>query len=586
MIPPTITTQAVRDAKLIPEDALADAITIAEREHQSLPQYLVERKLVTENALYVAIAKILDVPFVDLRKETIDTETLSLIPATLAVSRRAIAYAATPAALRVAMEDPANIETIELLRRATDRDVAVALATPHAIDEAIRLYHSNAASTVEAITALTMQPERGPEQRNDQELVKLAEELPIVRIIDMLLDHAIGIRASDIHIEPAEDGVHVRERVDGILRPTMILPRNVAPGLIARIKILANLKIDEHRLPQDGRFKVSTPTERLAIRVAIMPIYDGEKAVLRLLRETGKTVSLTELGLRAVALGDAAPLAIVEQNTRKPHGIIFVTGPTGCGKTTTLYAIINRLNEPGVNIATIEDPIEYRIPGINQSQVQPRIGFTFATGLRSLLRQDPNIIMVGEIRDAETADIAVNAALTGHLVLATLHTNDAATSLTRLQEMGVPTFLVASTINCIIAQRLVRKLCPSCRKQTKIPAGIIADLEAYGEDTGRALARIGHMAKSGRAPTLRTLEVWRAAGCAECSEEGYHGRVGIFEVLGVTPTVSACIQERSNRDNIHAQALAEGMATMFVDGLIKAVEGVTSVEEVLRVTRE
>lgn len=586
MLSDAFVEQAVRTAKLAPDAALAEAVGDAHTRGLPLADALIQRKLVAERPLYEALAASLGVPFVDLREHTIAPEMLARISGPLAMNRRAIVYGESERDLQVAMEDPNDLDTIELLSRATGRTVVPALATPDAITEVARRYHADIASTVESLERLSLKRDVTPRAHDDRDLHRLAEEAPIVRIVDTLLQHAISRQASDIHIEPTEQGVSVRFRIDGVLQPTTTLPRTVMAGIIARIKVLASLKIDEHRLPQDGRFAVTMPNEHIAVRVSVMPVYDGEKIVLRILRETGKALTLADLGIRSEQLHDTAPLAVIERNIRKPHGIIFVTGPTGSGKTTTLYAMLQSLNQPGVNIATIEDPIEYRIPGINQTQVQPRIGLTFAAGLRALLRQDPNIIMVGEIRDSETADIAVNAALTGHLVLATLHTNDAATSLTRLQEMGVPTFLVASTINCIIAQRLVRRLCEPCRKQTRIPTELHQQLAGHGTAVDELLRRLAPpTGKRGRAPTADQLDIWQRTTCTEC-ESGYHGRVGIFEVLEVTPTIAERIHARANRDEIHAQAIAEGMATMFVDGMLKALAGVTTVEEVLRVTRE
>lgn len=588
MLTDAFVEETVRKAKLVAEDALAKSTAAAHAQGRPLAEILVAKKLVGEQPLYEALAEALGVPFVDLHDREIPPDVLAIISAGLAMNRRVIAYERTADGVRVAMEDPDDLETVELLRRATGQTITPALATTAAITEAARAYHADVAATVQSLAELSIQPDTALSTANGHDLHALAEEAPIVRIVETLLQHAMSRQASDIHIEPTEQGVHVRYRIDGILRPTATLPRTVATGIVARIKVLANLKIDEHRLPQDGRFTVTTPNERIAIRVSIMPVYDGEKVVLRILRESGRVVTLPELGLRSQALGDAAPLAVVERNVRKPHGIIFVTGPTGSGKTTTLYAILNALSKPGVNISTIEDPIEYRIPGINQTQVQPRIGLTFATGLRSLLRQDPNVIMVGEIRDAETADIAVNAALTGHLVLATLHTNDAATALTRLQEMGVATFLIASTINCIVGQRLVRRLCEPCRARGRIPEELRKELEeAHGATLDELLRRVAATKPKAtkRAPTLTTLEVWQRTTCAACVD-GYRGRIGIFEVLEVTPTIAERIHARANRDEIHALAQREGMATMFIDGMLKAIDGVTTVEEVLRVTRE
>ncbi|MDO8622335.1 MAG: GspE/PulE family protein, partial [bacterium] len=517
MITDAFVEKTVRETKLVPDSALAEAAGDSRTRGLPLADTLIQRKLVEERPLYEALAASLGVPFVDLRERTIAPEILARISGPLAMNRRAIVFGETEHELQVAMEDPHDLDTIELLSRSTGRTVLPALATGAAITEAARRYHADIASTVESLEQLSLKRDAAPRVHDDRDLHRLAEEAPIVRIVDTLLQHAISRQASDIHIEPTEQGVSVRFRIDGVLQPTTTLPRTVMAGIIARIKVLANLKIDEHRLPQDGRFKVTTPNEHIAVRVSVMPVYDGEKIVLRILRETGKALTLADLGIRHEVRNDTAPLAVIERNIRKPHGIIFVTGPTGSGKTTTLYAMLQSLNQPGVNIATIEDPIEYRIPGINQTQVQPRIGLTFAMGLRALLRQDPNIIMVGEIRDSETADIAVNAALTGHLVLATLHTNDAATSLTRLQEMGVPTFLVASTINCIIAQRLVRRLCEPCRKQARMPSELHQQLMEHGAAVEEVLRRLApSTSKREHPPKSDQLDVWQRVTCTEC----------------------------------------------------------------------
>ena len=338
------------------------------------------------------------------------------------------------------------------------------MAAPSALEETLKQYRLSLKAEFEKITEKPIQDE------SKEKLEELAENLPIIRVAESLLEHAVFEGASDIHIEPLEKGVTVRYRVDGVLRKVMTLPKTVGPGVVARIKILSNLKLDEHRLPQDGRFKIETNDRRLSVRVSVLPIFDGEKIVMRLLDETATALTLEQLGLLP------GPLEIVSRNIKRPHGIILVTGPTGSGKTTTLYSIMQILNRPEVNISTIEDPIEYRMPGINQSQVSTKVGFTFARGLRALLRQDPNIIMVGEIRDSETADVAIHAALTGHLVLSTLHTNDAATALPRLADMNIPPFLIAFTANMIVAQRLVMKLCPECKEAYKLNAMAVSEL--------------------------------------------------------------------------------------------------------------
>jgi len=412
-----------------------------------------------------------------------------------------------------------------------------------------------------------------------EDLRKAAEELPVIKIVDTLLKHAILQRASDVHIEPTEKEVLVRYRIDGILRDAMTLPRLAASGIVARIKVLSNLKLDEHRLPQDGRFKVEAEDYKYSIRVSVLPVFDGEKIVMRLLPETAKAFTLEQIGLR----GDA--LETIQDNLRKPVGMLLVTGPTGSGKTTTLYAMMEILNTPGVNISTVEDPIEYRMPRVNQTQVNPKIGLTFASGLRSLVRQDPDILMVGEIRDSETAGLAINAALTGHLVLSTLHTNSASGSLPRLIDMGAEPFLISSTLNCILAQRLVRRL---SEEKTKY---ILKDSELKNIAKYCDLDRILKILKEEKLVKPKTawksIEFFRPPSkMSKESPEGYRGRIGIYEVLPVTETIKELIVRQANSDQIQAQAQKEGMRTMIEDGFIKAAQGITSIEEVLRVIVE
>jgi type IV pilus assembly protein PilB len=424
---------------------------------------------------------------------------------------------------------------------------------------------------------IKVQKEKEGEEREAQELEKAAEELPIIRIVDTLLKHAILQRASDIHIEPTEKEVLVRYRIDGVLRDAMVLPRLAASGIVARIKVLSNLKLDEHRLPQDGRFKVETDEYKYSVRVSILPVFDGEKIVMRLLAETAKAFTLEQIGLRGEALEQ------VELALRKPVGMLLVVGPTGSGKTTTLYSMMEILNTPQVNISTVEDPIEYRILRVNQTQVNPKIGLTFATGLRSLVRQDPDILMVGEIRDEETVSLAINAALTGHLVLSTLHTNSAAGAMPRLLDMGAEPFLISSTLNIIVAQRLVRRLSEEKDKYT-LSAKELANLSSYCN-----VERVTNILKEHKllkhTQELKDLPFWRPKATKEIPD-GYKGRIGIYEVLPVTETIKNLIIQRSSADAIQKQAEQEGMRTMVEDGFVKAAQGITSIEEVLRVITE
>jgi type IV pilus assembly protein PilB len=415
------------------------------------------------------------------------------------------------------------------------------------------------------------------EEKEREELEKMAEELPVIRIVETLLKHAIFQRASDIHIEPMEKEVLVRYRIDGILRDAMVLPKSISSGIVARIKVLSNLKLDEHRLPQDGRFKIETPDYKYSIRVSVLPVFDGEKIVMRLLPETTKPLTLEELGLRKKALQD------VKDNLKKPVGMILVTGPTGSGKTTTLYSMMAILNHPGVNISTAEDPIEYRMPRINQTQVNPKIGLTFANCLRALVRQDPDIIMVGEIRDSETASLAINAALTGHLVLSTLHTNSAAGAIPRLIDMKAEPFLIASTLNLVLAQRLVRRLCSEKEKYFLTPSEVEQISKYCHPDRILEILREENLAKPKQ--PLTKVPFYRPKPSKE-APDGYKGRIGIFEVLPVTPAIKDLIFKKATADQIQAQAQKEGMRTMVEDGFVKAAQGITSIEEVLRVIVE
>ena len=415
------------------------------------------------------------------------------------------------------------------------------------------------------------------EKGNPGELKKLAEEIPVVRVVEALLKHAIIQNASDIHIEPLENEVVVRYRLDGMLHDAMVLPRDSGPSITARIKVLANLKLDEKRLPQDGRFKVELSNEKVAFRVSILPTYYGEKTVMRLLKENASGFTLEVLGFHGEGLER------IHSAMKKTTGLILTTGPTGSGKSTTLYTMLDILNTPDVNISTVEDPIEYQMKRVNQTQVRPEIGFTFATGLRTLVRQDPDIIMVGEIRDNETAGLAINAALTGHLVLSTLHTNSAAGAVPRLMDMEVEPFLLVSTVDVIIAQRLVRKLCESKEKVTLTKSEL--DNVASLVDINRIYDVLVQEKIIQAGTKWSEIPFYKAQSGAEC-EEGYKGRIGIHEVLKMTPTIRELVLSGKTSSEIEDRAKKEGMMTMLEDGIFQAVKGITTVEEVLRVVSE
>ncbi len=560
----------------------------AEKNKTVFEDILIKSGKVPEDDLRRLEAYILGIPFVNLENEKLDFKTLSCIPEPIARTHNIVAYKKVGNELEVAMLDPQDLGTVDFIKKQSNLKILPRLTTKNSLKNALHQYHKSLQvefgeiikeETTGAMAAF-LEPIAGGETKvemSSDELKKMAEDLPVIKIVDTLLKHAILQRASDIHIEPYEKEVLVRYRIDGILRDAMSLPKEMADSIIARVKILSNLRLDEKRLPQDGRFKIESPEEKVSFRVSILPVYDGEKAVMRLLRENAKGFSLETLGF----FGE--PLEKLHRAIRAPHGMILATGPTGCGKTTTLYTILDILNTPDVNISTIEDPIEYQMPRINQTQVKPAIGFTFASGLRSLVRQDPDIIMVGEIRDNETASLAINAALTGHLVLSTLHTNSAAGSIARLVDMKVEPFLMASTLNVVIAQRLVRRLCRN-KKPYKLAKKEFTDL-SKGADLEKILAILKAEKIIGPHQDWNDISFYRPEPDPD-SIDGYKDRIGIHEVLSVSGGIKELILKNADADQIEAQARKEGMLSMFEDGILKAAQGITSLEEVLRATKE
>lgn len=547
-------------------------------QNKKLENYLFEKNVITPLVLYETAAAAYKIPFIDLKSKTIRKDILFAIPEPIATTHNLIAFEADDKEIKIATLNPDDIEIIEFIEKKTNLKPKIYLTLPESLKEVLNQYHKTLKSEFDYLSA--DKTKNGAKTDDQKDLKKLAADLPVVRIVDTILEYSILEGASDIHIEPEEKDVIVRYRIDGILRNVMVLPKNVQSGIVARIKILSNLKVDEHRLPQDGRFKITSDEYKVAFRVSIVPVFDGEKLVLRLLNENAQVLGLEQIGMQP------RQLEVLKRNIEKPHGMILVTGPTGSGKTTTLYTILNVLNTPEVNISTIEDPIEYRMPRVNQCQVNTKIGFTFASGLRAFLRQDPNIIMVGEIRDQETAEIAVHAAMTGHLVLSTLHTNDAATTMPRLAEMGVPPFLIATTVNIIIAQRLVRKICPNCIQSFNLDKEMIKELEK-SLDIESILETLEKEktimdAKKG----LSSLLFYRGKGCKRCNNTGYKGRMGIYEILENTPKISSLMLKNANAEEINTQAIEEGMLKMVEDGFIKAKNGITTIEEIMRVTKE
>lgn len=570
------------DAGLVTEVQFEKALKKSKKTKKKIEDILVSDGLVNQEDLSKLKAYILGIPFVNLKKEVINPDILKIIPEPIARSHNIISFRKEGNNLEVAMLDPEDLRTIEFIKKKANLKILPRLTSVESIKSALSQYQKTLEAEFGEIikkeaSGIKQIKERKLTVKEGKDLRKVAEELPIIRIVDTLLKHAILQRASDIHIEPVEKEVIVRYRIDGILRDAMILPKIVSSGIVARIKVLSNLKLDEHRLPQDGRFKIETGEYKYSIRVSILPIFGGEKIVMRLLPETSRSFTLESLGLRGEALEN------IQHNLKKPIGMILITGPTGSGKTTTLYAMMDILNVPEVNISTVEDPIEYRMLRINQTQVNAKIGLTFASGLRSLVRQDPDVIMVGEVRDKETAALAINAALTGHLVLSTLHTTNAAGAIPRLVDMKAEPFLISSTLNIIIGQRLVRKLCPNSKKYF-LKDSDLKNLSKYC-NLNRVLKVLKEEKIVKPRATIKTIPFYSPVSSKGCSD-GYKGRIGIFEVLTVTETIKQLIVKRAITSQIQDQAQQEGMKTMIEDGFIKAVQGITSIEEVLRVIIE
>lgn len=552
-----------------------DLIANAKQKSVSVITLLIDQKIIAEQDLYALLAQDFGVQFIDLRNVTIEQNLLDLLPESIVQTHEVVIFGKDDATntIKIGTTDPDDLQTIDFIRKKTGATIQVYLTSPQSIENISHQYHQRIAEEF----AEFKQP---LESGNELSATDISRDIPIIKIVDTLIDYAVFQNASDIHIEPTEISLIIRFRVDGILKDVMTLPKSIQAGLIARLKILANLKLDEHRLPQDGRITISTDQAKVALRVSILPVYDGEKVVLRLLDESKNILTLEQLGFNELALG------VVKRHIKKPHGMILVTGPTGSGKTTTLYTVLNILNTPQVNISTIEDPIEYRISRVNQSQINPKIGFTFASGLRTLLRQDPNIIMVGEIRDNETAQIASHAAMTGHLVLSTIHTNDAVSTIFRFSEMGIPHFLIASTVNLIIAQRLVRKICRDCVESYRLTQENIDEISKQYKlaDVMAGLAMLGEKVEADT--NIGELNFFRGKGCIKCGDTGYRGRVGIYEIFEMTEAASQAVLSQVSKEELLKIAIHDGMITLHQDGFVKAKRGLTTIEEILRVTKE
>ena len=563
------------------------------RSRRPLQDIVIQNKIADEKQLTEAFADYAQIPFVEINPRDIPQDVLNRIPERIARQYNAVLFKVDEDGTQhLAMDDPDDVQAVSFIEKQIGEQVKIYLATHSNILACLENYRGDVNKELNQVIDVQREGNAGDSQAITE--ADIAEDSPIAQTVNLLLEYAIRSNASDVHIEPREDFVQIRYRIDGVLKEVNRLPRNVMNALVSRVKILSNLKIDERRVPQDGRFKIKVAGKQYALRVSTLPVVDGEKIVMRILDESNQSVSLEELGYWGHSL------EIVQKAMKEPNGMVLVTGPTGSGKSTSLFSILTILNTPDVNISTVEDPVEYKIPGVNQTQTNPKAGMTFASGLRSLLRQDPNIIMVGEIRDTETANLGVQAALTGHLVFTTLHTNNAATSLPRLLDMNIEPFLIASTVKAVIGQRLVRRLCHVCRKshkpdQTEFDAIMrlfnlrqgqtfeyVHTLEKLAQRQG-----IGGDAPAGTDETT-ILNMWTASdeGCEECNHTGYKGRIGIYEALGTSIPIQKMIVSNATSNQLQDQAIAEGMITMQTDGLIKSLRGNTTIEEVLRVTRE
>jgi type IV pilus assembly protein PilB len=574
--------RALVSKKIITAKAWDEAKKQATESKSSIADVIIENKIVDEEKLTELSANFLDVEYIDLKEAgEIPKEVLMLVPEPIARRHGIVAFGQDKGKLKLGMVDPDDLSIREAIKKKTDMIVTPFLISKSSLEYGLKQYHTS----IEAEFAKIVQTEDSKDSAGatgevTEKLKEMAEEIPVVRVVDTLLEYAIFEKASDIHIEPTEKEVMVRYRIDGVLHDVMTLPKVIQPALVARIKVVSNLKIDEHRLPQDGRFKIEKDSYKISFRVSTIPVFDGEKVVMRLLDESARALTLEELGF------SGQNHEVISRSIKKPHGALLVTGPTGSGKSTTLYTILSMLNTKNVNISTIEDPIEYHMSGINQMQVNPKIGLTFAVGLRALLRQDPNIIMIGEIRDSETAEEAVHAALTGHVVLATLHTNNAAGALPRLLDIGVEPFLIASTVNAVVGQRLTRSVCQECKEEYHIEPDYEEVLrKEFNIDGLLELMKKQKIIESG-VKTLSELIFYKGRGCNKCGHSGYKGRKGIYEVLEVTNEIQDLIVKHAPTSQIQEKAIEQGMIMMWQDGFIKSFLGITTIEEVLRVSKE
>lgn len=580
-------------SKRFSTEQIASLKTESQRSQRSLQQTALETELVDSPTLIKLFAEYTGIPYVELDPKAIPSDVLNKIPERIARQYNAILFRVDPDGLQhLAMEDPDDVQAVDFIQKQIGENVRTYITSHDNIQAALENYRGDVDKELSEVIDIQREQDETKDEAVSGE--EVSENSPIAQTINLLLEYAIRSNASDIHIEPREEFVQIRYRIDGVLKEVNRLPRNVHAALVSRVKILSNLKIDERRVPQDGRFKVKVAGKQYALRVSTLPISDGEKVVMRILDESNQAVSMSQLGYWGYSM------ATISEAITEPHGMILVTGPTGSGKSTSLFSALTTLNKPEVNISTIEDPVEYKIPGVNQTQTNDAAGMTFAGGLRALLRQDPNIIMVGEIRDGETANLGVQAALTGHLVFSTLHTNNAATALPRLLDMDIEPFLIASTIRAIVGQRLVRRLDKTTRQAyTPTEEEKDAIIHLFNLKDGQDFRYIHELEKQAAAQgiggdtPLSTDEngiktLYRPVETEDENghHDGFKGRIGIYEVLNNTLPIQQLIIAEATSNQLQDQAISEGMLTMQTDGLIKALRGETTIEEVLRVTKE
>lgn len=561
MVSDEVLAQILRDGQFLEEEAIERALRLAQAKKIPLEQVLVETESLSDQHLGQLIANEVRLPYVNLREQPISREVLTLIPQEFATAYELAAFRVEQGTLHVACHNPSRGHFVQLLEKKTGLKVALHYATLNDLRQTYHRYQNDLGGKIMVLVKDLSQED--PKKKGEE------EDSRVIQIVDLLLSYAYSSKASDLHIEPQEVETVVRFRIDGVLEDVLSFPKSIHDRLSTRLKILSTLRTDEHFSAQDGHLSYQFEGEKVDIRISILPTTYGEKVVMRLLSERSRQFSLEEIGL------SEKDLNLLKSQAEKPWGMILVTGPTGSGKTTTLYAVLKLLNERSVNISTIEDPVEYSISGVNQIQVNPKTNLTFASGLRSVVRQDPDIIMVGEIRDQETADISINAALTGHLLLSTLHTNDAATALPRLLDMGIEPFLVASTVNVVVAQRLVRKICKSC----------ILSYEATPQDLEQNNLLISDKMKAVLFPQGKQT-FYRGGGCDACHHSGYLGRIGVFEILIVDAAIRKMVLDGASSDVVQAHAIQQGMTTMFDDAMTKVLQGQTTLDDVLRVVRE